>query len=332
MERKTAKRLNEEIAAAAAELRKARSVLITGHVSPDGDCVGSCLAVALALRAMGKEAVVYSEDSVPYNFAFLPGAGTVVNKIPRVKSFDHTLILDLSEKSRVGARFPWNKAGFIINVDHHATGEGLGSIRVRDAGASATGELVYMLLKSLGAKFTPDMATNLYCAILTDTGSFHYSNSTRRAYDIAGRMVEAGALPWDVASRIYEAEPVERITLLGLALNTLTVSCSGRLATLAVTNEMYKKTCGTSDMTDQFVNYARSIRGVEVAIFLRELPDGSFKASMRSRGAVDVSAIGVRYGGGGHKNASGAVLPGPLASARRTLEKAVSEILGCTAS
>jgi phosphoesterase RecJ-like protein len=320
----------ERLSRAAAALKNARRVLITGHVSPDGDCVGSCLAVAHALRGMGREALIFSAEPVPYNYEFLPGSGMISAEAHG--RFDAALILDLSDRERVGKGFPWRSAGRIVNIDHHSTGRGLGSLQVRDADASATGELVYALLKKMGAGITPDVATCLYCAILTDTGSFRYSNSTPGAYEIAGKLVAKGARPWEIASRIYEAEPAERMALLGRSLSTLEMHCGGRLAMLVVTSEMYAATGATKDMTDQFVNYARSIRGVQVAGFLRQLPDGSFKGSLRSRGDVDVSKIGLRFGGGGHRNAAGLNLPGPLDAAKATLVQAVGEVLGCTVS
>ena len=273
---------------------------------------------------------VWSEDPVPYNYRFLPGAATVVQTLPPGASFDHTYILDLSEHSRLGKGFPSAGLGTVVNIDHHATGGGLGDLRVRDAGASATGELVFYLLEAAGLPITKAIATNIYCAVLTDTGSFHYGNSSPAAFEVAGRMVAAGAEPWRVASAVYEDEPFARYDLLGRALGTLTVSCGGKFATLAVTRGMYRAAGATKEMTDQFVNYARAIRGVEIAAFFRELPDGRFKVSMRSRGSVDVSAIGVRFGGGGHRNAAGGELEGPLDRAGRTLELAAAAVLGCT--
>ena len=324
------RRLLAAIAAAARELRATSKALVTCHISPDGDAIGSSLALALALRAHGAEVTVWSEDPVPYNYTFLPGAGTVVQALPAGARFDHTYILDLSEKSRLGAAYPSRGLGTVVNIDHHATGGGLGTVQVRDADAAATGELVYYVLEALGAEITPAIATNIYCAVLTDTGSFRYGNSSPEAFEVAGRMVACGASPWRVASAVYEAEPLARYDLLGRALGTLALSCGGKVATLYVTREMYRAAGASKEMTDQFVNYARSIRGVEVAAFLRELPDGRFKASMRSRGAIDVSAVGVRFGGGGHKNASGGELPGPIDRAITTLTAAFAEVLGCS--
>jgi phosphoesterase RecJ-like protein len=325
--RKTGRALKKALSEVASELAKSKRVIISGHVSPDGDCIGSSLALMLALEAKGVHAVVRFAERIPYNYEFLPGSSKIIVDVPQNESFDHAIILDLSDEPRLGGGFPWDRAGTVINIDHHATGDGLGTMRVRNPAASATGELVYALLVEMGAKFTKEIATNLYTAILTDTGSFHYSNSTREAFDIAGRMVECGASPWEIAAAVYESDPAQRILLLGKALTTMKFVCSGRVATLAVTNAMYRDTGANKDMTDQFVNFARGIRGVEVAAFLRQVPDGSFKVSIRSRGKVDVSAIGIMYGGGGHRNASGFVVKGPLALARRTVEKAVEAAL-----
>jgi phosphoesterase RecJ-like protein len=303
-------------------------VLITGHVQPDGDSIGSSLALMFALEWMGKTAAVYSEDPVPYNYAFLPGAGAVVCSLPEGAAFDHSVLVDMSDKDRVGCDFPWDRAGVLLNIDHHATGPGLGSFQVRDDEASATGELIHDLIEIMGVPFTKEIAVNLYCALLTDTGSFHYSNSTPEAFEIAGKMVRAGVDPWGVASAIYEKEPKERMKLLGLALRSLQISCEGKLATVAITGADYTETGGTKEMTDQFVNFARAIDGVEVAAMLRELPDGSFKVSMRSRDLVDVSLIGLRFGGGGHRNAAGFNTGGPLTAARAAIAGAVSAALG----
>lgn len=302
--------------------------LVVGHASPDGDAVGSTLGLALILEHEGKDVTVYNRDPIPYNFRFLPGASQWQTEIESDATFDVTILLDCAEPTRIGEDFPDNGWGETIAVvDHHKTwDEEFADLYVRDPKAAATGELLYHLGARLGA-VTLDVAKNLYCCMMTDTGSFRYSNTTRTAFRIAGELVELGVNPWEMTSEVYENQPVERLELLSRVLQTLSVSSCGRLAFLRVEKEMLQEVEAAGDLTDGFINYARSIRGVEVATQLREVGDGSWRISFRSRGAVDVSRLAEKFGGGGHHNAAGCSIEANPEEIEEQLSAALVELL-----
>jgi phosphoesterase RecJ-like protein len=301
--------INEEIA-------KNRTFLITTHESPDGDAVGSTLALACYLRKLGKEVVLYCRDSLPELYTFLPLADKVVNAIP-AGHYDICFVLDVGELSRAGAElaeFPG--IGKLINIDHHLHCDRFGAINLIDSNACATGALIYRIIREAGHEIDYAIALCIYTAVITDTGSFRYSNANPEAFAIAGEMVAAGVNAWYVAEKLYECQPRQRLALLALALATLEVSSRGDYAAVTVTLEMFDKSGATPELTDGFVNYPRSIRGVEVAIFFREIEHKLFKVGFRSKGTIDVSALAAVFGGGGHHNAAGCTMPGTFAEVR----------------
>lgn len=290
---------------------EARTVLIATHVNPDGDAIGSSLALAETLKKLGKRVVVYDRDPVPYMFTFLPLAADFVSRVPENEIFDLLLLLDCSELSRTGDVLPkftgYRQLGCI---DHHVTNDFFAQVNLIDAEASATAELVYEVISRLDPMFSREVAINLYTGIITDTGSFHYANSTPRSFAIAGEMVNRGVDPWMVAQHVYESEPASRLQLLGAVLQTLKIAPDGKAACVMVTREMYEQTGTNAEHTDRLVNYPRSIAGVEVAFLLRQDAENSYKLSFRSRGNVNVASLAQEFGGGGHKNAAGCYLTG----------------------
>ena len=300
----------------AAEIAAHRSFLVTSHESPDGDAVGSVLALGNYLRRLGKDVTVYLHDPIPDLYAFLPMADRVVHAIPP-RTFDVCFVLDVGEFRRAGNELVNFKGiGTFINIDHHLHCERFGAINLIDSGAAATGCLVHRIIRAAGDEVDNDIALCIYTAVITDTGSFRYSNSNQEAFAIAGEMVAHGVNAWSVAEKLYESQPKERLELLALALANLTVSPRGDVASITVTLDMYEKTGANSELTDGFVNYPRSIRGVEVAVFFREIEPDLFKVGFRSKGKVNVSALAAEFGGGGHHNAAGCVIAGLLEEVR----------------
>lgn len=302
--------------------------LVVAHASPDGDAIGSSLALGLLLREQGKEVVIYNQDEVPYNFQFLPGAETIENEVGEGQSFDVTVLLDCAEPSRIGDRFPehgWGET--IVVVDHHKTWNAdFADLYVRDVSAAATGEILFRLASLFGV-ISEEVAKSLYCCLMTDTGSFRYSNTTRTAFRIAGELVERGVDPWDMTSQIYENQPLNRLELLSSVLETLSVSSCGRLAFLRIEEDMLEGIDAQGDLTDGFINYARSIRGVEVATQLRQAGENRWRISFRSRGKVDVSVLAERFGGGGHHNAAGCTIEASSEAVELMLSEALVELL-----
>ncbi len=302
-----------------AEIAASRSFIVTTHENPDGDAVGSSLALANYLRRLGKDVTVHFCDPVPDIYQFLPLADTVVSTIPD-RDFDICFVLDVGEFRRAGRTVTeFQRIGKFINVDHHLSCEEFGALNLIDSQACATGALVYRIIRGAGDEIDYDTALCIYTAVITDTGSFRYSNSNPEAFAIAGEMIARGVNAWFIAERLYESQPRQRLELLALSLGTLQVSPRGDLAAIAVTLDMYEKTGTSAELTDGFVNYPRSIQGVEVAVFFREIRTGFFKVGFRSKGKVDVSALAAHFGGGGHHNAAGCNMAGTLDEIKQTV-------------
>ena len=295
------------------EIKNGKTFLVSSHVNPEGDAVGSLLSLVLGLKELKKDVTAYLYDPVPKTFNFLPFADKCTNKIDENKIYDAVFVVDCGQKDRLGEDFHKIKnKGKVINIDHHATNDCFGNINVIDPNASAAGEMVYDLLKEIPVEITRDIAINIYTSILTDTGSFRYSCTTPKAFGIAGEMLRLGVDPWDISQRVYESIPVNKLKLLASVLNTLELTSDGRVASLVVTLDMLDKADANKELADGFVNYARTIKGVEVGVLLRETKQGEYKISMRSKGRIDVAEITMGFGGGGHMNAAGCTIKGNL--------------------
>ncbi len=316
------------------KIREGRRFLVSSHVNPEGDAVGSLLGLTLVLRAMGKDVTPYLEDPVPGIYEFLPGADTIVHHLSDAGPFDCVFAVDCGMKDRLGkALNSFNHNGLLINLDHHATNNRFGDINVVDAEASATGEVIYDLCAAGGLEITRETAINLYVAIHTDTGSFRYSCTTAGSLIKAGELVKLGVDPGEISMRVYENYAAVRFRLLALVLATLDVidlggeDGGGDIATLYVTTDMFRTTGADVDNADGFVNYARSIEGVEVGALFRECPGGEFKVSLRSKSYMDVGAVAVALGGGGHARAAGCTLKGSLEEVKTMVLEAVREAM-----
>jgi phosphoesterase RecJ-like protein len=254
-------------------------------------------------------------------------ADRVVHTLPTT-DVDVCFVLDVGEFRRAGSAFKdYDRVGTYVNIDHHATSEPFGAINLIDTLASATGALIYRIIRGAGGDIDHDTALCIYTAIITDTGSFRYSNADPEAFAIAGEMVAQGVNTWYVAEHLYESQPRQRLELLALSLATLRISPSGQFASLAVTLDMYDKSGANAELTDGFVNYPRSIKGVEVAVLFRELEPGKIKVGFRSKGKVDVSRLTTLFGGGGHHNAAGCTLSGTLEEVRSIITAHVEQAL-----
>jgi phosphoesterase RecJ-like protein len=305
---------------------RSQTVLVASHESPDGDAIGSTLALVNALREMGKDVVAYNRDRAPLEYTFLPGCDALVNELDPSRTFDAGFVLDAGDLDRAGG---WIKerCRTLVNIDHHPYSKDFGDIYYVDTQACATGVLIYRLLQAAGHAVSTDVATCIYTAILSDTGSFRYSNANPEAFQVAGELVAVGVDPWSIASGLYESQDEVRLRLLALALPTLRVSTCGLYASIAVTLDMYTATGAIENDTDRFVNYPRSIRGVEVAIFFRQLSEECFKVGFRSKGNIDVGALARAMGGGGHHNAAGATVEGSLATVQEWVYDRVAQQL-----
>lgn len=308
----------------AAALEGARSVLLFLHILPDGDSVGSNLALAMALERLGISATMIGVDPVPGMYSYLPGAGRVVPPARAGDRFDLAVFLDCTDPERAGeAGALARRARQVLNIDHHVTNRLFGDLNYVDPEASAVGEIVYDLLQLLGVRLDTPMAECLYAAIMTDTGSFRYENTTSRTHHVVADLIAAGANPSLAAREIYENRPWSSIRLLASALGNLRRSPCGRVAWISIDREMYERSGAAEEDSEGIVNYARCIQGVEVGLLFREWPDGRVKVGLRSKRRIDVSALASSLGGGGHPRAAGCILDGPLARAEEQVLGAV---------
>lgn len=317
-------------------LKDSRKVALLSHATPDGDAVGTSLALWEALKNMGQEAGIFSADNLPYTYSFLPYA----ERWQKVKAlpggYDTVVILECAHLRRTGLLSADNNLSLspggkenvkLINIDHHLNNEKYAHANWVEEQAPAVGEMVYRLLVELGVKITPTMATNLMAAIVTDTGSFHYSSTTPAALRAAAHLMELGASVVALDESLnYQKRPSE-LRLLGRVLETLEVEEQYGLAWMEVTPQMLQATGGALEETDEFAGFPRSISTVKVVIFFKEIESGITKVSLRSKGAVDAAQIAMKFGGGGHENAAGCRLEKPLAQAKKLVLEAAREYL-----
>jgi len=301
--------------------------LIACHENPEGDAIGSELALALALRNIGKTATVLNSDPVPAALRFLPGADTVRFEEDGSR-YDVAVIVDCGSPQRTGrVGTELQKCPVTVNIDHHVTNGRHGDYCLIDPEAAATGILIYRILSAMEVPVDPSIAVNLYVAVLTDTGSFRYSNANPEAFEVAGDMVRRGVDPWSVSEQVYETQSRERIGLLGRVLSTLEFAGNGRVAAITTLRKDLDEFRLTKDSLEGFINYPRSIVGVEVAVAFREEGDGEIRVSLRSKGRVDVSRIASVFDGGGHRNASGCTVRGSLDDAKRRVFETLEQVL-----
>jgi bifunctional oligoribonuclease and PAP phosphatase NrnA len=295
------------------QIEQRERFVLTSHARPDGDAVGSALACCQVLRAMGKQADVVLHDGVPRIYRSLPFADEVVQSSRVIGSYEAAIILECDSIHRT--RLEGLEDRFLISIDHHVSGRPFANVNWIDPHAVATAEMVFRLGREAGVKFSPEMATCLYTALMTDTGSFMFQGTNENTFALARELVLAGANPAHCAQGIYFAHSPAKIRLLGEALRNLKME--GNIAYVWVTQEQMELCGAREEDCEGLVNYVLSIGGVEVAVFLRELPEGRFRVSLRSKGKLDVARVAEKFGGGGHECASGCSVNGPLEDAVR---------------
>lgn len=311
-----------------AALRRHGSFVLLLHVNPDGDSVGSTLALGLALERLGRRVAFACPDDLPPAFRFLAGSERFRHWREVEGDFEVAVALDCSAPDRVGdARALLERCPAVLNVDHHPTNPGFGQYRWVDPQRACVGEMVFELVEGLGVPLDPAIAEALYTAIVTDTGSFRYEQTTPLTLRYAAALVEAGVRPERVAYALFESRTPESLALLRAALGTLRLEEGGRLAWMEVTRAMLAETGARPEDAEGLIGYARSVASVEVAVLFHEEPDGRVRVSLRSKREVDVAQVAASLGGGGHARAAGCTLPGPLAAARqRVLDAARSAL------
>ena len=309
-------------------IQNASSFLIVSHENPDGDSLGSQFALAFALRFMGKKAFVHARNPVPGIYDFLPGQeDLIISNEVKVNQEDTLLVLDSGKLDRTGLTFIPHPPPLIINIDHHITNTHFGHLDWVDCQASATSELIFQLLCYLEIQITPSIAINLYTGILTDTGSFQYSNTTANSLTIAGQLVTAQADPHLIANAVYERKTLSAMKLMGRVLNDMEIHHNQSIAILTVTQEILNSLNATYEDTEDLVIVPQKIEGIQVSVLIKELNESEYKVSFRSKGKTDVAKIAGALGGGGHLNAAGATMNGSLDHIKEKVLKGIIPFL-----
>ena len=310
-------------------LRQHHRFAVLSHVRPDGDALGSTLALALALKELGKDVRAWNEEGMLDKYSFLAGAELLTLPPKAPEEFDVAIALDTATQNRLGkAAEAVRKAKLWINIDHHPSNPGYGDLVYIDPIAPATGQILFELITTAKLPMTPAVAENLYAAISTDTGSFQYPNTTARTFEIAADLIRAGVNVGRLSQLLYENYPKRRVELLRLLLSTMQFGCNDKLAWFSLSQEMAKSVGALPEDNEGLIDHLRAIRGVIVAIFFEELADGKVRVSMRSKNeSVDVCAICQSFGGGGHTLAAGARVRGTLTEVtQKIVEKACDVI------
>lgn len=308
------------------ELKKCNSVLISAHVNPDGDALGSQLGLALALRKWNKQVTMHNLDAVPEIYRFLPHADEISVGKEIQDTYDAVIVVD-ADPPRTGLFDKGCPAKTLINIDHHVTNERMWKLTWLDTDAAATGLMIYKFVQALGVPIDAEIALCLYTSILTDTGSFRYTNTSPESMRVCATLIEAGADPWLVTENVYESFRYERLKLLGIVLDNMERTKDGRIGWAVVSQDLYRQTKTSAPDTDNFVNFVRSVKGVEVAAFFRQTAASQYKISLRSKGRVDLSAFAQTLGGGGHKNAAGCTLEGSIEQVKTIVLEELQKII-----
>ena len=316
---------NAELTEIVEAIRARQRFVISSHTRPDGDSIGSSLAMAFALRAMGKEADVVHSDPAPGPLMQFPGVRDI-QVMPQVGNhYDAAIVMECGDLGRTGVagldRF------FLINIDHHPGNVGYGRLNWFNPDAAACGEMVFDLVKALGAPLTPEVAIHVYLAILTDTGSFHYANISPRTFEICKEALEAGVDPVAVARNVYDSNNMGRLKLFGAVLSAMQIDASGRVAIVYLDHEMARAAGGTYEDTEGLINLPLTVKEILAIVFFKQIEGDEYRVSMRSKGTIDIGGIAKEFGGGGHRNAAGCTVTGAIDALKKMfIEKIEAKI------
>jgi phosphoesterase RecJ-like protein len=297
-------------------VRARQRFVLSSHTRPDGDSIGSQLAMAFALRAMGKDALVVNAGPAPPPLMAFPGVRDI-RLAPSVEGdFEAAIIMECGDLGRTGVG--GLERCFVINIDHHPGNTGYGQINWFDPGAAACAEMVYDLVRALGVPLSTTIATHVYLAILTDTGSFHYSGISTRTFEICRECVAAGVDPVLVARNVYDSNNMGRLKLFGAVLSAMQIDQTGRIAIVYLDHEMARAAGGTYEDTEGLINLPLTVKEIQSVVFFKQTEKDEYRVSMRSKGDIDIGAVAKEFGGGGHKNAAGCTVAGAIDALQKT--------------
>jgi len=288
-------------------LKSAKNVLVATHIHPDGDALGSQIAMGNVLRSLGKNVFLYGEDQVSHLYRFLPGSSQIESLLPALNGFDCAVALDCGDSHRLGEAMDslLTVHPFVV-IDHHSGHQEFGDLRWLAPDRASTGEIVYDLAEALGAELSYESAYCLYAAIVSDTGSFKYSSTSADTFRIASELLRKGVKPAEVSGKLFDNFTLKRLNLMRLVLDSLQLYAADQLAIIAAPREVFVKTGTTQADAETFINYPRSLDTVKIAVFLKETERELISVSLRSKGTdYDVAQVAAAFGGGGHRNAAG---------------------------
>ena len=316
-------------------VRANQRFVLTSHVRPDADAIGSELGLACALKGMGKTVDIVNPSLAPANLKFLDPdqlahklGETLTNE--EIKNTDVHIVMDTSawvQLQELGGLFKNSNAKRRVVIDHHVSSDEMEALMLKDVTAAATGELIFEFIQALGGQIDETAANALYCAIATDTGWFRFPSTTSRTMQIAGKLIDLGAKPHELYQSLYEQHTSARMRLFGRVLSQITIGSGGKLAWLSVSQKDFVETGGVPADTEELVNQCLKIAGVQAAFIAIQQPNQSVKVSFRSRLGTNVAAVAELFGGGGHKQAAGTVLPGNLADALAKVLPPMQEVV-----
>jgi len=317
---------NPEVQQIVEAIRARQRFVLSSHSRPDGDSIGSQLAMAYALKAIGKDVIVVNADPAPAPLMAFPGVADIFIAPSVEGEFDAAIIMECSNLARTGVS--GLERLFVINIDHHPGNSNYGQINWFDGSAAACGEMVFDLVCALGIPLTADIATHVYLAILTDTGSFHYSSISPRTFDICREALEAGVDPVMVARNVYDSNNMGRLKLFGAVLSAMQIDPTGHIAIVYLDHEMARVAGGTYEDTEGLINLPLTVKEIQAVVFFKQDEANQYRVSMRSKGAIDIGAVAKQFGGGGHRNAAGCTVSGAIDTLQKEfverIEQAVS--------
>jgi bifunctional oligoribonuclease and PAP phosphatase NrnA len=307
---------NSDIARIVDAIGSRQRFVLSSHARPDGDSIGSQLAMAYALKTLGKDVVAINADPAPPPLMAFPGVPDIVIASEATGPFDAAIIMECGDLTRTGVtgldKF------FVINIDHHPGNTGYGQINWFDSSAAACGEMVFDLIRALGVPLSVEIATHIYLAILTDTGSFHYSSISPRTFEISKHCLEAGVDPVRVARNVYDSNNMGRLKLFGAVLSAMQIDQTGRIAIVYLDHEMAREAGGTYEDTEGLINLPLTVKEIQAVVFFKQSEGDEYRVSLRSKGDIDIGAVAKEFGGGGHKNAAGCTVSGPIDGLQKT--------------
>ncbi len=302
-------------------IEKKQNFAITTHVRPDGDGIGSSLGLWWLLKSLGKEAEVIARDNIPNSYRQLPGSEKIRQVSEIDKEYDAVFVMECSDVKRPGIAKLEDQ--FVVNIDHHSTCEHFGTVNWIDPTASAVGEMIYNLCKAIGGRITKEIAECVYMALVTDTGSFHFPNTTDRTLKVASELVKVGVKPSNISEAVYNSYSWSRVELMQRVLQTLKRDESGKIASMRQTLEMIEEAEAVDGDNNGFVNIPLVAKEVVASVYMREVEPNTFRVSLRSKGDLNVARIAEQFGGGGHKNAAGCRVEGDWDELEQELIEAI---------